>query len=271
MPGDERRLTWANCQWSAFDRICPSDRAQALSRKVGDPALAALLADPDGGEGAERRRRPPPHHRPRRPRGDAVRRGRGRDGQDHGARRSDRRRSCAQALPTAPSRRSPSPRQLRPSCATASAPRSSESSPTAPHGDPGRRRCQAALGRVDEAPLTTLHGFANRLLASPRRRGRLPPGFEVLDDDRHGDRPRPSVGGLHRRLVTTPSSRRRSASRLRLGLTTEHLRLVAEELHRQLGPPGDRAPHPSRTPRPSTSARSSSPLRAATGRAGTGA
>ena len=45
-----------------------------------------------------------------------------------------------------------------------------------------QRRCRAALEQVDEAALTTLHGFAFRILTEHPLEAGLPPGFEVLDD-----------------------------------------------------------------------------------------
>jgi ATP-dependent exoDNAse (exonuclease V) beta subunit len=47
-----------------------------------------------------------------------------------------------------------------------------------------RARCAAALHQLDDAALTTLHGFAQRILAEHPLEIGLPPGFEVLDDIR---------------------------------------------------------------------------------------
>ena len=44
-----------------------------------------------------------------------------------------------------------------------------------------QERCRVALAQVDEAALTTIHGFAQRLLAEHPLEAGLPPGFEVLD------------------------------------------------------------------------------------------
>jgi ATP-dependent helicase/nuclease subunit A len=49
-------------------------------------------------------------------------------------------------------------------------------------GDAERARCAAALHQLDEAALTTLHGFAQRILAERPLEAGLPPGFEVLDE-----------------------------------------------------------------------------------------
>ncbi len=76
---------------------------------------------------------------------------------------------------------SPSPRRPPPSCATASAPPSS-GPPTRPRLD-RRRRAGARAGppprRIDEAVITTLHGFAQRILAEHPVAAGLPPAFEV--------------------------------------------------------------------------------------------
>ena len=45
-----------------------------------------------------------------------------------------------------------------------------------------RQRCGAAVAAFDEATITTLHGFAQRLLAEFPLEAGLPPTFEVLDD-----------------------------------------------------------------------------------------
>ena len=42
-----------------------------------------------------------------------------------------------------------------------------------------RARCAAAVRRIDEAVITTLHGFAQRILAEHPLASRLPPAFEV--------------------------------------------------------------------------------------------
>jgi len=46
----------------------------------------------------------------------------------------------------------------------------------------GRDRCARALHELDDAALTTLHGFAQRILAAFPLEAGLPPRFEVVDD-----------------------------------------------------------------------------------------
>ncbi|MHB1987756.1 MAG: UvrD-helicase domain-containing protein [Acidimicrobiales bacterium] len=45
-----------------------------------------------------------------------------------------------------------------------------------------RRRCGEALGRIDEAAISTIHGFCHRVLAAHPIEAGLPPRFEVLDE-----------------------------------------------------------------------------------------
>jgi ATP-dependent helicase/nuclease subunit A len=45
-----------------------------------------------------------------------------------------------------------------------------------------RERCRVALDDVDDAALSTLHGFAQRILAEHPLEAGLPPRFEVVDD-----------------------------------------------------------------------------------------
>jgi len=49
------------------------------------------------------------------------------------------------------------------------------------HTEDARARCRRALDQLDDAALTTLHGFASRLLSEHPFDLGLPPGFRVLD------------------------------------------------------------------------------------------
>jgi ATP-dependent helicase/nuclease subunit A len=53
--------------------------------------------------------------------------------------------------------------------------------PTEGLDDEARLRCRNALERFDDAAVTTLHGFANRLLAEHALAAGLPPRFEIAD------------------------------------------------------------------------------------------
>ena len=48
--------------------------------------------------------------------------------------------------------------------------------------DAGQERCRVALGQLDDAALSTLHGFAQRILTEHPLEAGLPMSFEVLDD-----------------------------------------------------------------------------------------
>ena len=47
VPGEETvrpdRITWDNCTWCDYDRVCPAGRAQFAERKAADPAAAIHL------------------------------------------------------------------------------------------------------------------------------------------------------------------------------------------------------------------------------------
>ena len=49
-------------------------------------------------------------------------------------------------------------------------------------GEPGADRCADALAHFDDTTISTLHAFAQRVLAEFPVEAGLPPGFEVLDD-----------------------------------------------------------------------------------------
>ena len=140
---------------------------------------------PDGGTGDELSCARPerPGQRRERPRPQPLRRGRRRNRQDHHAGQA---RSCAWSPPAvsrspASSPPSPSPRPPRPSCATASAPRSSAGADRGRSRRPDDERGRVRRGgsRIDEAVITTLHGFAQRILAEHPVAAGLPPAFEV--------------------------------------------------------------------------------------------
>ena len=94
-------------------------------------------------------------------------------------------------------------------------------------------RCRAALGVLDEAPIQTLHGFAQSLLAAHAVAADLPPVFEVVDEveaaidfDR---RWAPLLDDLfsldeHRELMTIA---------MHLGLTVDRLRDLTVQFHRR--------------------------------------
>ena len=92
-------------------------------------------------------------------------------------------------------------------------------------------RCRDALGQLDDAALTTLHGFAQRLLAEHPLEAGLPPGFEVLDDIRARVGFEQRWGKFLDALFDDPDLREVLFTGLVLGLRFEHLRGVAQTLH----------------------------------------
>ena len=105
--------------------------------------------------------------------------GRGGHRQDDRARGAHRGARAQRARPRcARSRRSPSPRRPRPSCASASADTIDEVA--AEHPDDAR--LVAARHEVDEAAICTLHAFAQRILVEHCVAAGIPPGFDVLDE-----------------------------------------------------------------------------------------
>ncbi len=50
-----------------------------------------------------------------------------------------------------------------------------------PYDEPAQQRCREALTRLDDAVITTLHGFAARILSEAPIEAGLPPGFAVAD------------------------------------------------------------------------------------------
>jgi ATP-dependent exoDNAse (exonuclease V) beta subunit len=51
-----------------------------------------------------------------------------------------------------------------------------------PLDDAERARCEGALASIDEAPISTIHGFCQRLLAAHPIEAGLPPQIEVMDE-----------------------------------------------------------------------------------------
>jgi len=94
-----------------------------------------------------------------------------------------------------------------------------------------RIRCHQALEQLDDAALTTLHGFAQRILTEHPLEAGLPPGFEVLDDveariafDQHWS-------AFVDHLFADPELEHTLLTGLFLGLRLDNLRAVARELH----------------------------------------
>ncbi len=94
-----------------------------------------------------------------------------------------------------------------------------------------RERCRAALDDVDDAALSTLHGFAQRVLAEHPLEAGLPPRFEVVDDVEASVRFEERWGQFLDALVAEPELEPVLLPALALGVDFDHLRRVARVLH----------------------------------------
>ena len=94
-----------------------------------------------------------------------------------------------------------------------------------------RERCRAALEDVDDAALSTLHGFAQRILAEHPLEAGLPPRFEVVDDVEAAVRFEERWTQFLDALVADPELEPVLLPALALGVDFDHLRRVARVLH----------------------------------------
>ena len=95
----------------------------------------------------------------------------------------------------------------------------------------GRDRCEAALHQLDEAAITTLHGFAQRILAEFPLEAGLPPAIEVVDDVAADiDFERRWTAFLDA-LFDDPEMAHPLAEAVALGLWTRQLRDIAVAFH----------------------------------------
>ncbi len=99
--------------------------------------------------------------------------------------------------------------------------------PTDGLGDEARGRCRAALERFDDAAITTLHGFANRLLAEHALAAGLPPRFEIADGVRASIDFRASWERGFETLLSDPQLRDWMRLGSIVGLKSSHLRGLA--------------------------------------------
>jgi ATP-dependent helicase/nuclease subunit A len=94
-----------------------------------------------------------------------------------------------------------------------------------------RERCRAALDDLDDAALSTLHGFAQRILAEHPLEAGLPPGFDVVDDVEAAVRFEERWGEFLDVLVADPELEPVLLTALALGVDFDSLRRVARVLH----------------------------------------
>jgi ATP-dependent exoDNAse (exonuclease V) beta subunit len=93
-----------------------------------------------------------------------------------------------------------------------------------------RERCATALAEIDDAALTTLHGFAQRLLGDHPLEAGLPPGFEVLDEVAAGVRFEQRWSEFVQQLLDDDTLSDLVLQGFALGLAPDVLREVARTL-----------------------------------------
>jgi ATP-dependent helicase/nuclease subunit A len=94
-----------------------------------------------------------------------------------------------------------------------------------------QERCRRALEQVDEAALTTLHGFAFRILSEHPLEAGLPPGFELLDDISARIAFEQHWAAFVDGLFDDPTLEPVLVTLLLLGLRIDMLHDIARELH----------------------------------------
>jgi len=102
----------------------------------------------------------------------------------------------------------------------------------APEREARRGRARAALDDIDGATISTLHGFAQRILAAHPFEAGLPPGFDVLDEGRSALAFDERWEGFVDRLLDDPSLQGPLCRLLACGGRIDHLRAVAEQCNR---------------------------------------
>ncbi len=120
--------------------------------------------------------------------------------------------------------------------------------------DAGERRARAerateALADLDAAAISTLHGFAQRVLAEHPFEAGLPPTFEVFDEIRSTVAFDERWSEFLDRLLDDPVARSPLQRALVCGITLAHLRTVAIEFNRNWDLVADH-PLPAATPGP---------------------
>lgn len=114
-----------------------------------------------------------------------------------------------------------------------------------------RQRCDGALHELDDAALTTLHGFAHRILSDHPFEVGLPPGFTVLEEIEAGITFDQRWGAFVDELFADPAMESALTVWLGSGLTIRGLRPVAVQLCRSYDrlPAADPSPPLVRMPR----------------------
>jgi ATP-dependent helicase/nuclease subunit A len=111
-----------------------------------------------------------------------------------------------------------------------------------------RARCAAALHELDDATLSTLHGFAHQLLVEHPLAAGLPPRFDVVDDVEAGLTFEQRWADFVDVLMADPEMEATLLTAFALGLRLDDLRAVAHAFHehydRLTGGRVDRVPVP---------------------------
>jgi ATP-dependent helicase/nuclease subunit A len=94
-----------------------------------------------------------------------------------------------------------------------------------------RQRCELAVRRIDEAVITTIHGFANRILAEHPLQAGLPPGYEVVDEVAATVAFDQRWARFVDELFDDPSAEGALVTAFTLGLRSEQLRAIADHFH----------------------------------------
>ncbi len=95
----------------------------------------------------------------------------------------------------------------------------------------GSTRARDAIGEVDEAAISTLHSFAQRILAEHSLEAGLPPVFDVRDEIQSGLAFQEWWSATLEELLTDPGLHKSWFRFLALGLKANRLRLIAKTLH----------------------------------------
>jgi ATP-dependent helicase/nuclease subunit A len=101
--------------------------------------------------------------------------------------------------------------------------------PTLPADE--RARCAEGAATVDDAAVTTLHGFAARILAEHPLEAGVPPGFDVVDEVAERVEVDERWQAFLGELLAEPSLEAALLRAFALRLSTAHLRAVADAFH----------------------------------------
>jgi ATP-dependent exoDNAse (exonuclease V) beta subunit len=113
-----------------------------------------------------------------------------------------------------------------------------------------RDRCRAALQELEDAALSTVHGFAQRILSEHPLEAGLPPRFEVVDEVEASVAFEQHWGEFVDDLFADPSAQSLLLNAFVLGLSLDGLRAVARSFHEHIDRLPDAMAGPGDAPRP---------------------